>query len=248
MGRDEDQRPVSRLERGDPGVAVEAMLRELASIEDAEALRALRHAWHMNAGERAISASLIEAATQPLSAAHQEQIVHRLLRERDTADRPRAKRLLLSTLRRGPLWSIAAACALGCIVWSGATASNLERVQLTTHLGPRRTHVAAGVSAYVPRPRGPGQAIAAERPSRPRVGEALTQLAEAYAQQRRFDEAEALYQKALHEREQRLGPTHKDVADALTRLASLYQSQHLYAKAEPLYGRALEIDPPFAVF
>jgi tetratricopeptide (TPR) repeat protein len=53
--------------------------------------------------------------------------------------------------------------------------------------------------------------------------------------------AESLYQRALHIREQQLGPQHPDLAFVLINLANLYYDQGRYAEAEPLYQRALYI-------
>ena len=50
-----------------------------------------------------------------------------------------------------------------------------------------------------------------------------------------------LFQRALHIREQQLGPEHPDVASSLNNLANLYCEQGKYAEAEPLYQRALHI-------
>ena len=56
-----------------------------------------------------------------------------------------------------------------------------------------------------------------------------------------YMEAEPLYQRALHIREQALGPEHTAVARSLHNLADLYRVQGKYAEAEPLYQRALRI-------
>ena len=57
----------------------------------------------------------------------------------------------------------------------------------------------------------------------------------------RYPEAEPLYLRALHIREQQLGPKHPDVANSLNNLANLYADQGKYEEAEPLYRRALTI-------
>jgi tetratricopeptide (TPR) repeat protein/DNA-binding XRE family transcriptional regulator len=57
----------------------------------------------------------------------------------------------------------------------------------------------------------------------------------------RYREAEPLYQRALHIREQSQGPEHPQVAYPLNNLANLYMQQGKYAEAEPLYQRALHI-------
>jgi tetratricopeptide (TPR) repeat protein len=71
----------------------------------------------------------------------------------------------------------------------------------------------------------------------------LTREAEALREQRRYDRAGELLQRALEIREHTLGPDHLEVAANLTELAELYRSQQLPAKAEPLYRRAFEIQP-----
>jgi tetratricopeptide (TPR) repeat protein len=57
----------------------------------------------------------------------------------------------------------------------------------------------------------------------------------------RYAEAEPLFQRALHIREQTSGPEHPDVALSLLYLAILYREQGKYAEAEPLFLRALYI-------
>lgn len=57
----------------------------------------------------------------------------------------------------------------------------------------------------------------------------------------RHAEAEPLYQRALHIREQMLGPDHPLVAYPLNYLAILFREQARYAEAEPLFQRALHI-------
>jgi tetratricopeptide (TPR) repeat protein/transcriptional regulator with XRE-family HTH domain len=53
--------------------------------------------------------------------------------------------------------------------------------------------------------------------------------------------AEPLFQRALHIREQQLGPEHPHVAISLNELAILYGQQGKYKEAEPLFQRALHI-------
>jgi tetratricopeptide (TPR) repeat protein len=57
----------------------------------------------------------------------------------------------------------------------------------------------------------------------------------------RYAEAEPLYQRALHIREQLMGPDHAEVATLLHGLADLSREQGKYVEAEPLYQRALHI-------
>jgi hypothetical protein len=56
-------------------------------------------------------------------------------------------------------------------------------------------------------------------------GPSLKSLAELYAAQSRFNEAEPLYQRALAAQEKALGPDHPDVGTSLHDLAALYQAQ-----------------------
>jgi tetratricopeptide (TPR) repeat protein len=66
-------------------------------------------------------------------------------------------------------------------------------------------------------------------------------LAELYQQQGKYEQAKALYQRALSIREQHLGPEHPDTASSLHGLAELYQQQGKYEQAKALYQRALHI-------
>ena len=82
-----------------------------------------------------------------------------------------------------------------------------------------------------------------------RLATTLNRLAELYRLQRKYEQAEPLYQRALKIREKALGPEHPDVATTLNNLAFLYAFQdspkaplgHKYGQAEPLYQRALAI-------
>jgi len=62
---------------------------------------------------------------------------------------------------------------------------------------------------------------------------------ERYTNQRRYADAEPLYQRSLAIREKALGPDHPNIAQSLTNLASLYNRQGRYAEAEPMYWRSL---------
>ncbi len=66
-------------------------------------------------------------------------------------------------------------------------------------------------------------------------------VAQYLRQHGKYTEAEAFYLRALHIREQILGPDHPDIARVLNYLAVLYWSQGKYAEAEPLHQRALHI-------
>lgn len=254
MAADHEQHVVTETDAEDEGcpLADAAAGGPLSADADADAdtLATLRRVWL--ASDDGSGAASILAATVPLSPAQQEQIVQRLLHDVRRAGVQRTSAVVTSGTRapapRGlALWPLAAACALCC--WLAAQASSPGGVLGSARGGPvgsvteQRPRVAAQA-----RHEDHDQPAMAVRALNIRPGEELTELAELYARQQRFEEAEALFQRALSERERRLGPAHKDVAAALTRLATLYQSQRQYAKAEPLYVRALEIDPPFAVF
>ena len=73
------------------------------------------------------------------------------------------------------------------------------------------------------------------------VADALDGLALLYNEQKKYELAEPLFQRALHIREQALGPQHPYVAISLTGLATLYREQGKYEQAELLYLRALRI-------
>ena len=73
------------------------------------------------------------------------------------------------------------------------------------------------------------------------VASTFNSLAELSSEQGRYAEAEPLYLRALHIREQLLGPDHPDLASPLNGLANLHYMQGKYAEAESLYLRALHI-------
>ena len=75
----------------------------------------------------------------------------------------------------------------------------------------------------------------------PEMATSLSRLANLYRAQGRYGEAETLYVRSLHIREQQLGSDHPDTAQSLNNLAGLYESQGRYSEAEPLYLQALEI-------
>lgn len=75
----------------------------------------------------------------------------------------------------------------------------------------------------------------------PHVATQLNNLAEAYRQKGRYNDAEPLHKRALSIREQQLGTDHPHVAHSLNNIALLRQSQGRYGEAEPLYRRALLI-------
>jgi tetratricopeptide (TPR) repeat protein len=75
----------------------------------------------------------------------------------------------------------------------------------------------------------------------PDVGASLHNLANVYANQARYSEAEPLYKRALAIWEKALGSEHPHVAQCLNNLAIVYYQQGHYAEAERLYKRALAV-------
>jgi tetratricopeptide (TPR) repeat protein len=67
------------------------------------------------------------------------------------------------------------------------------------------------------------------------LASSLGRLANLYADQGRYSEAEPLFQEALRLGKQLLGDTHPDVVASLSNLAGLYESQGRYSEAEPLF-------------
>ena len=74
-----------------------------------------------------------------------------------------------------------------------------------------------------------------------RLATSLNNLAELYAIQRRYADAEPLYKRSVAIREKALGADHPALAIGLNNLAGLYRLQGRSAEAEPLYKRALAI-------
>ena len=72
-------------------------------------------------------------------------------------------------------------------------------------------------------------------------GVALNSLANVYAAQGKYTDAEGLYQRALAIKEKALGKDHPAVASSLNNLAIVYWRQSKYADAEGLDKRALAI-------
>ena len=72
----------------------------------------------------------------------------------------------------------------------------------------------------------------------------LLRTADYLLQRAQYGQAEPLYLRALHIREQSLGREHPQVAFPLGGLAELYQEQGHYQQAEPLYQRALHLWEP----
>lgn len=69
----------------------------------------------------------------------------------------------------------------------------------------------------------------------------LETLAHAYVQEKKYDEAEALYHGAIALHEKSRGKDSAELAPLLTRLADLYLSRQKSAASEQIYLRALEI-------
>jgi tetratricopeptide (TPR) repeat protein len=78
-------------------------------------------------------------------------------------------------------------------------------------------------------------------PEHPHVAILFTNLARLYLNQKKYAEAEPLYQQALRIHEQVLGPEHPTVAYQLRGLAGLYQMQKKYVEAESSFQRTLRI-------
>ena len=83
--------------------------------------------------------------------------------------------------------------------------------------------------------------IEIERIINKEAGRLLHETASYLQERGRYAEAEPLYQRALHLREQQLGSTHPDVASSLNGLANLYREQGKFKEAELLYQRTLRI-------
>jgi tetratricopeptide (TPR) repeat protein len=75
----------------------------------------------------------------------------------------------------------------------------------------------------------------------PDVALPLNGLASLYADQKKYEEADPLFRRALRIQEQALGQEHPDVAATLNNLAELYRVQGKDEEAEPLYLRAIRI-------
>src|SRR4029078_13135087 len=78
-------------------------------------------------------------------------------------------------------------------------------------------------------------------PKHPYLATSLLNLAIVYADEDRFDEAEALYKRALGIREAAFGPNPSDVATVLNNLAAIYEAQGRADDLETYAQRALHI-------
>jgi tetratricopeptide (TPR) repeat protein len=78
-------------------------------------------------------------------------------------------------------------------------------------------------------------------PEDPRLAATLNTLAVLYHTQRKYVQAEPLYQRVLKLLEQTIGPDHSTLATTLNNLAVVYEAQDKYGEAAPLYQRALAL-------
>jgi tetratricopeptide (TPR) repeat protein len=78
-------------------------------------------------------------------------------------------------------------------------------------------------------------------PEDPRLAATLNTLAVLYHAQRKYVQAESLYQRVLKLLEQTIGPDHPTLATTLNNLAVVYEAQEKYGEAAPLYQRALAL-------
>lgn len=78
-------------------------------------------------------------------------------------------------------------------------------------------------------------------PEDPRLATTLNTLAVLYHVQRKYAQAEPLYQRVLKLLEQTVGPEHPTLATTLNNLAVVYEAQDKYSEAEALYQRALTL-------
>jgi len=78
-------------------------------------------------------------------------------------------------------------------------------------------------------------------PEDPRLAATLNTLAVLYHAQKKYAQAEPLYQQVLKLLEQTVGPDHPTLATTLNNLAVVYEAQDKYAEAAPLYRRALAL-------
>src|ERR671925_1307052 len=78
-------------------------------------------------------------------------------------------------------------------------------------------------------------------PEDPRLAATLNTLAVLYHTQKKYAQAEPLYQRVLKLLEQTSGPDHPTLATTLNNLALVYEAQDKYGEAAPLYQRALAL-------
>ena len=78
-------------------------------------------------------------------------------------------------------------------------------------------------------------------PEDPRLAATLNTLAVLYHAQKKYAQAEPLYQQVLKLLEQTIGPDHPTLATTLNNLAVVYEAQDKYAEAALLYQRAMAL-------
>jgi len=78
-------------------------------------------------------------------------------------------------------------------------------------------------------------------PEDPRLAATLNALAVLYHAQKKYAQAEPLYQNVLKLLEQTIGPDHPTLATTLNNLAVVCEAQDKYAEAAPLYQRAVAL-------
>ena len=78
-------------------------------------------------------------------------------------------------------------------------------------------------------------------PDHPDVATSLNNLAELYAAQHQYTQAEPLHKRALAIMEKTLGPNHADVAQSIENIAALYRATHREKEAVKLEERAARI-------
>ena len=137
--------------------------------------------------------------------------------------------------------SLLGAIAFGLMCHGAASASAQEALW--------KTYMEAGEKAYDgERYQTAGIMFAAAKaeaehfgPDDPRLASTLEKLADVLRAQKRFPNAESLYERALAIQEKRLGPGHAEVAAARHNLVDYYSEQRKYPKADLLYEKAIAL-------
>jgi len=114
-------------------------------------------------------------------------------------------------------------------LWQMYTASGKQFVRLRNHREAQRMFEAAVQTAEE------------FGPHDPRLGVALNNLARVHQARRRFDQAEALFTRALDMARESHGQEHPDTAVTMANLAGLYRAQQRYDEAERLLREAIAI-------
>jgi len=76
----------------------------------------------------------------------------------------------------------------------------------------------------------------------PTYGGAVQNLANLSKAQSKFDQAEALYIRALSIFDQSIGPESSESGSVLDALSALYAAEGKYSDADPLYSRLLDLE------